>query len=104
MGNKISKSARKLPSKNLVQASVNAKQNSPNKIRLQNPDAPRSHEDDLEQLKSKQAHISTENKNVNKIRQLKVEEIPIELDQNVSIFALFNKLIDSDLLEFRILP
>lgn len=87
MGNRVSKPGRKLPSSNITKTSVNLQQNSPNKIQLQNPVNSRNPSDEIEQ--SSKMHNQSENKNVDKIKQLRVEEIPIQLDQNVSFIAVY---------------
>ena len=93
MGGKVSKQARKLPSSNITKAtSTQRNVNSPNKIHLQ-PSARYIEDNKLAEGTGKPTQESNlgrfhrdpgVNKNVDRIGQVKIEEIPLKLDQNVS--------------------
>lgn len=88
MGNKASKQARKLPSSHgISKATTNLNTNSPNKIQFQHPSSqhpPQSNTFEQSAVKGVEQDRSV-NKNADRIGQVKIEEIPLKLDQNVSL-------------------
>lgn len=84
MGNKISKQARKLPSSKITNPSItNTTVNKQNKIQFQQERTNQDSDHD-ETMMHMRHESSKNNKNADRIGQVKIEEIPIKLDQNVS--------------------